>query len=169
MLWLAMRLYLIRHGTAEEARGGDDSLRALTDEGRREVEEVSGAIPRSSDLPVEIWSSPYLRAKQTAEILRRRLKLPGEIRLTDAMLPESGWSALRDALEEGGLMGTRTVLAVGHNPSISAMVGDACGGARIAMAKAAVACIDFDGRSGMGRGELRWLVTPKSLRGARSR
>jgi phosphohistidine phosphatase len=165
-----MRLFLVRHGTAEESASGGDPARALTDEGRSEVEEVSGAIAAAVQPPVELLSSPYLRAEQTAELLRERLKIAAKIRPTDAMLPESDWGALCEALRELDARGTKTVVAVGHNPSISQMVGGALadqGGARIAMAKGAVACIDLDGVGAGAVGELRWLVTPKALRGAR--
>jgi phosphohistidine phosphatase len=165
-----MRLFLVRHGTAEENRGGSDAARALAFEGRTEIEEVSGAIGAAMEPPVELLSSPYLRAEQTAELLRERLKLPSKIRPTDAMLPESDWGALCKALADMEARGAKTVIAVGHNPSISLMVGGAVAnhaGARVAMAKGAVACIDLEGVRDHPVGKLRWLITPKALRGAK--
>jgi phosphohistidine phosphatase len=162
-----MRLFLVRHGTAEEKANGADAARALSPEGRREIEMVSGAIGASLEPPVEVLSSPYLRAQQTAEVLRERLKLPSKLRPTDALLPESDWLALRPALADLDGRGARTVIAVGHNPSISLMVGAVVtdhGSARVAMAKGAVACIDLGGLRSGAVGELRWLITPKSLR-----
>lgn len=165
-----MRLFLVRHGSAEDPAGRADPERALTDEGRREVAEVSGAIAAAMEAPIEVLSSPYLRAEQTAEVLREILGIKPKLRATDAMLPDSDFGALRPALADLGARGTRTVIAVGHNPSISIMVGQAVAGgdgARVAMAKAAVACIDLDDLNGRAAGELRWLISPKAVRGAK--
>lgn len=165
-----MRLFLVRHGTAEDKGGGSDAERALTPEGREEVADVSGSIRAAMDEPAALLSSPYLRAEQTAEVLRERLKLAAKLRATDALLPEGGWDALRPVLEDLHRQGVRAVIAVGHNPSISMMVGEALSredGASIAMAKGAVACLDLDDLRRRPAGALKWLVTPKSLRGAR--
>jgi phosphohistidine phosphatase len=165
-----MRLFLVRHGMAEEKTGGADAARALTPEGRAEVEEVSGAIGAALEPPVEVLTSPYLRAEQTAEVLRERLKIGARLRTVEALLPEGGWDALRKAVEDAERRGARCVVAVGHNPSISQMVADACspgGGGRVRMVKGAAACLDIDDLRGRPAGELRWLVTPKALRGAK--
>ena len=68
-----MRLFLVRHGSAEEKAGRADSERALTQEGRHEVASVCPAIAAALEPPTRLLSSPYLRAEQTAEILRETL------------------------------------------------------------------------------------------------
>ncbi len=165
-----MRLFLVRHGTAEEKLGRPDPERALTRQGRDEVGDVCGAIAAALDPPVQLLSSPYLRAEQTAEVIRELLKLDAKILPTEALLPESDWPSLRGALEKLDVRGAETVVAVGHNPSISMMVGSIVAGqedARISMAKGAAACLDIEHLHGRPAGELRWLVTPKAIRGAR--
>ena len=75
-----MILYLLRHGIAEprDADGQDDETRALTKAGRQKMQAVARGM-LALDLGVErILSSPYLRAKQTAEIVAGALDLPVE-------------------------------------------------------------------------------------------
>ena len=68
-----MKLIITRHGQAEKE--GDDSTRNLTDRGRSDMALMSSLI-RASDWNVRaVLSSPVLRARQTAEIIARELKL----------------------------------------------------------------------------------------------
>jgi phosphohistidine phosphatase len=165
-----MRLFLVRHGSAEEKLGRPDPERALTDEGRKEVAAVSPAIAAALDPPTRLLSSPYLRAEQTAEILRESLGLDAKIQASEALLPDSDWPALREALQALSATGAKSFVVVGHNPSISMIAAAICAGdenGRIGFAKGAVACIDIDDLGGRPAGELRWLVTPKALRAAK--
>lgn len=162
-----MRLFLVRHGTAEEKLGKRDPERALTKEGREEVALVAPLLAAALEEPLRLLSSPYLRAEQTAEVLREKMGLDEKIAPTDALLPESDWSALRGILDTFEGDGVKTVVAVGHNPSISLMVSRIVAGeddARISMPKGAVACLDVDRLHGRPAGELKWLLTPKALR-----
>ena len=67
-----MKLYILRHGIAVEpgTPGYEtDADRPLTSEGERKMRQIAGAMEAlelSFDL---ILSSPYLRARQTAEIV----------------------------------------------------------------------------------------------------
>src|SRR4051812_19466672 len=62
-----MRLFLVRHGIAEEKAANDD-WRVLTDKGRRRFERTARAFGRSEHVDL-ILTSPLVRAVQTAEIL----------------------------------------------------------------------------------------------------
>lgn len=162
-----MRLFLVRHGAAEEKLGKGDPERALTKEGREEVALVAPVLKAALDEPLKLLSSPYLRAEQTAEVLREKMELDEKIAPTDALLPESDWSALRGILETFERDGVKAVVAVGHNPSIELMVSRIVAGeddARISMPKGAVAYLEVDRLHGRPAGELKWLVTPKALR-----
>lgn len=66
-------LYIVRHGQSEgnvdQSKAGTDS--PLTEQGLREATQIAG---RFSHLPIEIIvSSTMLRAKQTAEIISKRI------------------------------------------------------------------------------------------------
>ncbi len=162
-----MRLYLLRHGAAEDKLGKSDAARALTKEGREDIAAVAVAVAPLLKRPLRIITSPYLRAEQTAEVFREVARAEEKLRLTEAMLPEGAWGALKPELEKLVEEGVHSVVAVGHNPSISQMCGMIVGGSdgvRIQMKKGAIACFEVDTLHGRPAGELRWLLTPRTVR-----
>jgi len=75
------RLLLVRHGQSEgnaEQRFTSTSEVPITDLGRRQAREVAALI-RHLYAPVRLVSSPFRRARQTAELIGQRLGLPVEI------------------------------------------------------------------------------------------
>lgn len=65
-----MELYLIRHGIAEEHQPGlKDEERQLTKEGRQKTEKVAQRLVKLGLHFDLILTSPFVRARQTAEIL----------------------------------------------------------------------------------------------------
>ena len=67
-----MKLYLIRHG---EAVDGDtyDEKRQLTKRGEQRAQRAANWLAKIVTGPVSIWSSPYLRTRQTAEPIAKAL------------------------------------------------------------------------------------------------
>jgi 2,3-bisphosphoglycerate-dependent phosphoglycerate mutase len=76
-----MRLYFVRHGESVANTAGIISNRALphplTDKGRQQAQGLAQKLRNES--VAKIFSSPILRAKQTAEILAQALDVPLEI------------------------------------------------------------------------------------------
>ena len=69
---MKMDIYLIPHRIAyEPGEPGyeDDTQRPLTDKGRDKMRKVARVLKRLNLKPNVILSSPYLRARETAEIL----------------------------------------------------------------------------------------------------
>jgi phosphohistidine phosphatase len=166
-----VRLYLVRHGAAEDKGGRPDAERALTAQGREDVAIVASAIGPTVERPLNLVSSPYLRAEQTAEVLREALRFPEKIEPSDALLPESNWPKLRDVLARQEAAGVHTIIGVGHNPSISQICATILSGSDevgLDFAKGAVACLDLEDLQGRPAGSLRWLVTPHMVRRARA-
>jgi phosphohistidine phosphatase len=65
-----MKLYVVRHGPAEDAAtSGADSDRALTAAGRERVRAVARALIEIDEVPRLVVSSPLVRAVQTGEIV----------------------------------------------------------------------------------------------------
>src|ERR671923_2581884 len=96
-----MMLSLLRHGIAVE-RGSPgaehDSERPLTAKGDRRMRRIAAgmlALGLSYDV---ILSSPYLRARQTAEIAAQVLKMPDRVHLSDTLMPEGDPRQLIEAL-----------------------------------------------------------------------
>ncbi|HBZ95713.1 MAG TPA: phosphohistidine phosphatase SixA [Pseudomonas sp.] len=112
-----MRLWLLRHGEAEP-QAASDAARELTAYGRKEVQQAATQL---AGRPLTaIIASPYVRAQQTAELVRSSLGFAGKINTVPWLTPDSD---PRDALKflderEGG-----EVLLVSHQPLIGALGG----------------------------------------------
>lgn len=73
-----MKLYLIRHGESTANKAGlDQSSETLLSE--HGIEQAKNVAERLSKLKIDlIYSSPYLRTKQTVEIISEKIKKPIE-------------------------------------------------------------------------------------------
>ena len=92
----------MRHG-ATGPNAIEDAARVLSLEGRAEVIHVGAALRRRSLLASAVVSSPYLRARQTAELLSEALDLPrleDDKRLIPAGDPEALALGCRSALSD---------------------------------------------------------------------
>ena len=69
-----MQLLIMRHG--EAGWHTLDQERELTEAGRLGVAEVAARIAESPWRPKLVWSSPYVRARQTAAIVSEILNCP---------------------------------------------------------------------------------------------
>jgi phosphohistidine phosphatase len=112
-----MDVTVIRHGTAED-RAPSDADRALTPSGRAEAERAADRVAQTDPPPDSIVSSPYLRARQTAEVVAARVGLAGQIELDAALVPDAPPAGVRDLLAR--LSDRRHVVLVAHEPILSA-------------------------------------------------
>ena len=145
-----MKLYLLRHGIAEDARPGqDDADRPLTSEGIRRMEKAAHGMLVVVPGLDRILTSPLKRARQTAEIVAAAFGMEAEA-CPDLSLDGDPRSALK------GLDRASSVLLVGHEPGLSVLA--AGGPGRIEFRKGALARIDLP------PGRLVWLMTNRQLR-----
>ncbi|MEO8489887.1 phosphohistidine phosphatase SixA [Pseudomonas sp.] len=109
-----MKLWILRHGEAE-AHAPSDAQRNLTEHGRGE------ALRSAANLigqPISaIIASPYVRAQQTAQLVREALGFEPEIRTVPWLTPDS--SPLQ-VLEE--LRTDDNVLLVSHQPLVGSLI-----------------------------------------------
>ena len=106
-----MKLWVLRHGEAVPYGSCPDSERALTEHGRKEA--LSSAAQLIGQPLTAIYASPYLRAQQTAQIVREALGFEPEIRTVDWLKPESDPDKVTDQL-----VSVSNVLLVSHNPLV---------------------------------------------------
>ena len=79
-------LVLLRHGIAEDPSPGKDDLdRELTATGRRRMDAIAAGLARIFGEAEAIYSSPAVRAMQTAERVAKELGL--KIAKSDALAP----------------------------------------------------------------------------------
>jgi len=156
-----MEVWLLRHAAAEErSESGRDADRGLTDEGAKRARAVARGLATLEPGIELILTSPYRRARQTAEPVGRELGL--ERRLRESRSLEPGRDP-QEILEEIRAEGVAGVLLVGHEPHLGALLGRLVAGRpalTVPLKKAAVARVDWDGT---GAGELRALLPARIL------
>ena len=161
-----MDIYLLRHGLATErgAHRGPDEERALTTEGRRKVGRVAEAM-RAMKLSFDvIFSSPLVRALQTAEIIAGSLRLKRRLQVTEHLAP--GASSAKMLFQITGLRpAPDSVLLVGHEPDMSRLGSRLLSGRddlSMNFKKAGLCKVTVD-RPGSSPAILEWFLTPKQM------
>lgn len=149
-----MRLYFVRHGIAEDL-AASDFARELTKRGRRRVITSAKVMKRLGIAPDAIFSSPRLRARQTAEIIAEALGLPAT--LSEGLNFGFDLADIRRLTRR--MEAEAEVMFVGHNPDMSLLVSEITG-VDAPMKKGGLARIDVFGRN-VDEGELVWLIAPK--------
>ena len=107
-----------------------------------------------------IFTSPLVRARQTAEIVADELKLRDQLRQDDRV--GLGFSAAHLAEILRDHPKAKSVMLVGHEPSMSLTVGELIGGGDVDFKKGALACVEITRESPLA-GLLLWLAAPKLL------
>jgi phosphohistidine phosphatase len=167
-----MELLLIRHAISY-ARGHhrwpEDSARPLTAVGAKRSRNAALGLKTLCKAPDRLLTSPLVRARQTAEILTDVAGWP-RAQVATELKPGEGASAVLTLLAKDR---SKRIALVGHEPDLSALL-TACilknhSAFAIEMKKNAVACLAFHGRARGGRATLKWLATPRLLRGFRNR
>ena len=156
-----MEIWLLRHAVAEDhAESGSDADRTLTEDGHKRARDVARGLA-ALDPGIElVLTSPYARARQTAEPAARALRLAGKLRETQALEPSSDPQEILDEIRGEKAEG---VLLVGHEPHLGTLLGRLVSGGpglEIPMKKAAVARLTW---SGSGAATLRALLPAKVL------
>jgi phosphohistidine phosphatase len=164
-LTVSIELYLIRHAIAEQ-RGPawpDDSKRPLTDEGVARMRRIVGGLGVLDVVMDVIFSSPYRRARQTADLLAEGLSPRPPVVEVPELAPSRRISDMLTALPVRPRH--RSIALVGHEPSMGELA------ARLLKAheavpfkKGAVCCIEVTALPPSTPGALRWFATPKMLR-----
>ena len=159
-------LYLVRHAIAAE-RGEDwpdDDKRPLTARGVARFKEAAAGLSRLDVAVDEIFTSPLVRAKQTAEILAGGLPGKPSVKVLDALSPGHVPASVLAQLAR--IARRRRIALVGHEPSLGELAAHLIGAGRaLEFKKGGVCRIDVESLSSRRAGALNWFVTPKVLRG----
>ncbi|MGE3631701.1 MAG: histidine phosphatase family protein [Sandaracinaceae bacterium] len=116
----------MRHGDAAALRAGADEDRHLTVDGRR-ASEATAARLTGAWRPTQIYTSPLVRAVQTAERVASVLEHEGEIVVVPALVPGGSAAHAFVALSAHGAQDV--VLFVSHEPTVRGLMGHLVGGA----------------------------------------
>lgn len=163
-----MKLYIMRHGTADDAAAsGRDVDRALTHGGRDRVRSVAKALLDAHEEPLSIITSPLVRAVETAEIVAVATNLAergGTVEVARALAPSGGRTKLVEELVGAG---RKRVMLVGHEPDLSDLVAALIKTPMpVSMDKAMVVGLHIPtprSAAATDAGKLRFIFDPKTL------
>jgi len=155
-----VRLLLIRHADAGEPGSwiGPDAERPLSDKGVKQAARLAAALLAAKTTIDGILTSPARRCGETATILAAALGIEAraEAHLADGPTLE----ALRTLLTKR----MSSLALVGHEPHLSALIGELTGITNVVMAKGAVIRIDIARPLERGSGSLVWIAPPSLFR-----
>jgi phosphohistidine phosphatase len=162
-----MDCILLRHGIAVDREDwkGQEAQRPLTPKGTEKTREVVSGLCRLELAPTHLFSSPFVRALDTAKLVREAFRMRTELVLCDELLPDAPPDKLFPVL--ASLPKDACVICVGHEPNLGYTAGYILAGTAVAglsLKKAGACCLRFEGTPKAGEGTLRWWMTPSQLR-----
>ena len=163
-----MKLLVIRHAIAEDreahaASGHDDALRPLTVQGARKMKRGARGLRQIVPAIDTLVSSPYTRAFETAEIVRREYGMD-RVETSRALEPTV---AVADAITALQSVQGDVVAIVGHEPQLSRLVTYLISGldqSAVELKKGSACLVEFEGLPRAGGGTLMWSIRPAVLR-----
>ena len=159
-------IVLMRHAKAQPlAPGQRDFDRPLAARGREDASRMGRVLLSMKLLPGAIVASPAKRAKETAELAAKAMKLGGEIRWDRGLYEASGeaWIAALRALPSS----VDVALLVAHSPGIEEAAALLAGAPRGFVDCPTGGVIGFQSEGGAwkelrkGEATLRFLLRPK--------
>jgi phosphohistidine phosphatase len=162
-----MNIYLVRHGIAidrEDAKSPPEADRFLTTEGLLKTRAAAKGMAALSLTPRLVLSSPWLRARQTAEIVMEEQKIDvGRLLFSSSLLWDANPLLLLNELKTRQTVSS--ILCVGHAPHLDHFLAY-CLGTKTpftSMKKASLAHLVID-TFDAGGSVLEALYPPKALR-----
>ena len=117
---VGVEVFLIRHAEATpETLARRDPDRHLTPAGRDQARAIGDRLRWHDCAPTQLWSSPLVRAIQTAELVATSLASGIAVESVPALAPDGDPRAVVAALR--ALDAESIVLLIGHEPGLSAV------------------------------------------------
>ena len=156
-----MRLYLVRHAEAIERSGTTpDASRCLTTKGRLAFRKIARRVRNAGIAPDVIFTSPLLRAVQTAEILAERLRHEGPVVVARELSPGFDLHAFRSLLMNAG--SPEEAAFVGHEPDLGLLAAALMAVPEgFPLRKGAVLALEADGSVRKGTAKFLWRMDGK--------
>jgi len=154
-----------RHSTAVDPYAApSDDTRWLTSEGRSRMRRVATAIAGETK-PTHIFTSPLVRAVQTAEILASGLAHDGPLEVHVPLSVDYGTTAQALAVLDD-LPDDAVVALVSHMPKVRILAGHLANEERVpAFRTGSVFCVELSSSRASAR--FRWMLDPEPLRFSR--
>lgn len=161
-----MKLIILRHAEAADLSqtAGSDQERYLTAHGEGQSR-LAGQILKRMDLaPRTIWSSPYPRALQTAQIAAEQLAQAVEVKAMALLEPGAAAEEIAERISE--TPPEEPLMIVGHNPDLEELVGHLISHSDqtwVNLGKGTIAVLDIDLPVSQGCATLKGLWSNKHM------
>ncbi|MCX7866930.1 MAG: phosphohistidine phosphatase SixA [Limisphaera sp.] len=162
-----VKLYLLRHAEAVDATetaSGKDEDRALTPRGRRRARALAHALRQRGIQCDLVWTSPLVRARQTADILARGLRLGRAPVVVESLAPDQPPRHLVAELQALRPLPDAMML-VGHEPFLSRLAALLCtgdpDGLDLTLKKCGLCRLELDSVRAGRCATLEWLISPR--------
>jgi len=160
-----MDLFFMRHAEAERStRYAEDRQRPLTEKGQREQQVVVRCLAPLLQPLDHLLSSPFLRARQTADITAAAVRCATPVEETSILAEDCTIGAVLHLLQ--AYPRDARILCVGHQPhmsGLSAIFLDGAGHSSMAFQPGSVLGLTFAGHPIAGRGTLRFFLRSADL------
>jgi len=157
-----MRIFVMRHGQAQ-AMACSDQNRELTTHGQYDVECMASWLEQNNHCFDAIFVSPYIRAQQTARIVKNIVESSPELTTLKFITPEDSAKQMHDYID--GVFSDNPkakVLIVSHMPLVSYLVSEFTNFEQAPLFQtAAIVEVDYDVSS--MKGQLIGQTSPAKL------
>lgn len=156
-------IVLLRHGIAEDrAPGRKDEDRALTPVGHARTTKLARGLERVFPRARVIYSSPLVRAMQTARCVAKAYRSRIEITRSESLAPSGTHEEFLQLIRS---IPERRVILVGHEPTLTsnavALLGLTNDGQGLELKKGGCYALRLRGENGA---ILEWALSPRILR-----
>ncbi|MFO8148580.1 MAG: SixA phosphatase family protein [Bacteroidota bacterium] len=159
------RLILVRHGKSSWEHNLEDEQRPLKKRGFKDGELVSTAFQEFAEYPLIIWSSPAVRALETAKIFKKILNIKDEHFFIKPSLYTFSSRDLFSQIQHCDPE-IENLMVFGHNPAMTVLVNDLGDKAFVSIPTTGLTVIDFKTNSwkDLKDGKTILNLFPKNLR-----
>ena len=162
-----MDCLLIRHGIAVDTEkwDGSEENRPLTEKGKKRVRQAAAGLAVLGCKPTRLCSSPFVRAYDTARLLRAVMCPTLKIETRDELAVGASFEQILLFLRSRPA--DSMVVCVGHEPLLGELAGVLLCGKPItglSLKKSGAALIHLPDGPKPGQGILRWWLQPMQLR-----
>ncbi|HAJ70137.1 MAG: histidine phosphatase family protein [Alkalibacterium sp.] len=156
---MTKEILLVRHGKAEDRSAGkSDADRELTEKGKDDFRSFVSSVKKEleTDKAVSVWTSPMVRAKQTAEILKEQMDWPDT--KEKEFIVRGDFAAFMKEFK--AMDANSRIVCVGHKPIQGTWVKELTG-IPYAFKKGGIVLIRLN-ENDLNKGKLIWKGDPAS-------
>lgn len=155
-----MNVYILRHAKADFGSKGEDP--PVSVEGEKQVIGVLELARREMGFePTVVVSSPILRARQTADIMKKTIGNKPKYLVDECLKPDTKPKDVLAFLSK--LKKEDNVVLISHMPLIFELLYELVGGrGEVELLNGSIASVEFKGKAASGKGKLAWLIQPKA-------